>query len=72
MNDSLSIPDDKRAGSGRVSLFDTPDYSWLAWGIGVAVVILNGWYDFHHPLWILFDIVIVATWAVRSDMQSGN
>ena len=46
MSDPLSIPDDKRAGSGRVSLFDTPDRSWFAWGIVVTVVILNVWYDY--------------------------
>ena len=72
MSDPLSIPDDKRAGSGRVSLFDTPDRSWLVWTILVVAVILNVWYDYHHPLGILFDIAILITWAVRSALKHRN
>ena len=28
-----------------------------------GTVVLNGWFDFYHPLGILFDIIIVIVWA---------
>jgi len=60
MSDPLSIPDDKKVGSAR------REHSCSFW-IGVAVlVILNGWFDYYHPLGILFDIIIVIIWAARS------
>jgi hypothetical protein len=66
MSDPLSIPDDKRAGSGRVSLFDTPERSWPFWIIVVVAVVLNGWFDYYHPLGILFDIIIVIIWVAKA------
>jgi hypothetical protein len=72
VSDPLSIPDDKRAGSGRISFFDTPDRSWLVWAILAVIVILNVWYDYHHPLWILLDFVFLTVWAVRSAFPERN
>jgi hypothetical protein len=67
MSDPLSIQDDKKAGSGHISLFDwPPEHSWGFWIIVVAFVVLNGWFDYYHPLGILFDIIIVIVWAVKS------
>ncbi len=51
MSDPLSIPDDKRAGSGRVSLFDGPERSWLVW---VVVVMFNG------AAWLLYVMAGMA------------
>ena len=73
MNDPLSIPDDKRAGGGDTSLFDwPPQHSWSFWIIVVVGVVLNGWFDYHHPLGILFDIIFVIILVVKSDMWSRN
>jgi hypothetical protein len=76
MNDPLSIPDEKRA-DGRISLFDAPERSWLKrwwliWVLGVVAVVLNGWFDYHHPLGLLFDILIVVILAVRFGIRSRN
>jgi len=73
MSDPLSIPDDKRAGSGHISLFDwPPEHPWSFWVVVAVLVALNGWLDYYHPLGILFDIIIVIIWAVKSDMRSRN
>jgi hypothetical protein len=64
MSDQLSIPDDKRAGSGHRSLSDAlRERPWSFWIIVVTAVVLNGWFDFYHPLGILFDIIFVIVWA---------
>jgi hypothetical protein len=63
MSDPLSIPDDKRA-SGFPSLFDP--HPWSFWIIVVVAVVLNGWFDYYHPLGILFDIIIVTIWVAKS------
>ena len=44
----------------------------MVWTILVVAVILNVWYDYHHPLGILFDIAILITWAVRSALKHRN
>jgi hypothetical protein len=73
MGDSLSIPDDKRAGSGRGSWFHWPSrHSWSFWIVVVVLVMLNGWFDYYHPRGILFDIIIVIILAVKSDRRSLN
>jgi hypothetical protein len=64
MNDPLSIPDDKRAGSGRVSLFDPPERPWSFWIIISIIVGLNGWFDYYHPQAVLFDIIFVIALVV--------
>ena len=64
MSDPLSIPDDKRAGSGFPILFDP--HPWSFWIIVVVAVVLNGWFDYYHPLGILFDIIIVTIWVAKS------
>jgi hypothetical protein len=67
MSEPLRIPDDKRAGSGRGSLFDTPrEHPWSFWTIVIVIVVLNGWYDYYHPRGILFDIVLIVIWAVSA------
>lgn len=58
-SDPLSIPDDKRAGSGRVRLFDRPKRSWFRWIIGTVFVTLMVWFDCYHPPGLLFDIILV-------------
>jgi hypothetical protein len=60
-SDPLSIPDDKRAGSGRVRLFDTPERSWFLWIIVPVVAI---WFDYYHPQGVLFDIIFVIALVV--------
>lgn len=72
MEDPLRIPDDKREGGGLSSLFERPERGWSFWIIVAVVVALNCWFDYYHPLGILFDIIIVIIWAVKSDMRSGN
>ena len=72
MSDPLSIPDEKRAGSGHTSLFDRPERPWSFWVIVVVVVVLNGWFDYYHPLGILFDVIVVVIWAAKSDVRSQN
>ena len=70
MGDPLRIPDEKRGGGGLTSLFERPDRGWSFWIIVLVVVVLNCWFDYYHPLGILFDIIIVLVWAVRSDARS--
>jgi hypothetical protein len=72
MSDPLSIPDEKRAGSGHTSLFDRPERPWSFWILVVVVVVLNGWFDYYHPLGILFDVIVVVIWAAKSDVRSQN
>ena len=31
-----------------------------AWCVGALVVVLNFWYDWHHPLGYLFDAIILV------------
>ena len=45
------------------------EHPWSFWAIVVVLVILNGWWDYYHPLGILFDVIIVIIWAVRSDIK---
>jgi|GEM_PF-5562809 len=67
MSDPLSIPDEKKAGSGHRTLSNARrEHPWSFWIIVVVLVILNGWFDYYHPLGILFDIIIVIIWAARS------
>jgi hypothetical protein len=66
MNDPLSIPDDKRAGTGPVSLFDVRERPLSFWIIVAVIIGLNVWFDYYHPLGILFDVIIVIILAVRS------
>jgi len=69
MSDHLSIPDGKRAGSRHRSLFDSlREHSWSFWIIVVVAVVLNGWFDYYHPLGILFDIIIVVIWLAKADI----
>jgi hypothetical protein len=70
MGDPLRIPDDKRGGGGLTGLFEAPDRGWWFWIFLVVVVVLNCWFDFHHPSGILFDIIIVIIWAILSDIRS--
>ena len=65
MDNPLSIPDDKRAGNGRVSLFDTPERPWFVVFV-VILLIINGCFDYYHPRGILLDIIIVIAWAMKS------
>lgn len=66
MSDPLTIPDDKRADSGHRILSDARrGHPWPFWITVVVLVILNGWFDYYHPLGILFDIIIVIVWAAR-------
>jgi hypothetical protein len=37
----------------------------VAWAIIVAVVLLNIWYDYHHPRGIILDIIIALIVVVR-------
>ncbi len=30
------------------------------WVLIAAVVLLNSWYDYYHPLGIIFDVIIAA------------
>jgi hypothetical protein len=40
--------------------------SWTIVGvIVVAVVLLNFWYDYRHPLGILFDVIVALVLVVR-------
>ena len=48
------------------------EHPWSFWTIVVVLVILNGWWDYYHPLGILFDVIIVIIWAVRSDIRSRH
>jgi hypothetical protein len=70
MEDPLRIPDEKRSGGGLTGLFERPDRGWWFWIFMVVVVLLNLWFDVHHPPGILFDIMIVIIWAVGSDIWS--
>jgi hypothetical protein len=54
----------RRAGSGRVRLFDRPDRSWFRWVIGTVFVVLMVWFDYYHPPGILFDIILVIALVV--------
>ena len=72
MVDPLSIPY-LQASTGHTSLFDwPPKHSWSFWIVVVAIVMLNGWFDYYHPRGILFDIIVVIILAVRSDRRSRN
>jgi hypothetical protein len=66
MSDPLSIPHDKRAGTGRLSLFDARDRPLSFWIIVSVIIGLNVWFDYYHPLGILFDIIIVIILGFRS------
>jgi len=66
MSDPLSIPDGKRAGSGHRRLSDARrKHPWTFWTTLVVVLALNGWYDYYHPVAILFDIIIVIILAAK-------
>jgi len=69
MEDPLRIPDEKRGG-GLTGLFERPDRGWWFWVFVAVVVLLNLWFDFHHPPGILVDVMIVIIWAVGSDIWS--
>jgi hypothetical protein len=72
MGNPLSIPDDKKA-SGHASWFEWPTkHSWSFWIVVVALVMLNGWFDYYHPRGILFDVIVVIILAVRSDRRSRS
>jgi len=68
MGDPLSIPDDKRAGSGRVSLFDTPERPWFVVFVVIALI-LNGWFDYYHHFGFLLDIFFIIVWVVKSSVR---
>ena len=70
MSDPLSIPDNKRGSGGLSGLFESPDRGWSFWIIVALLVALNCWLDYHHPTGILFGIIIVIIWAVKSDARS--
>jgi hypothetical protein len=56
--------------SRRRSLSDERrEHPWSFWTIIVVVVILNGSFDYYHPRGILFDIIIIIVWAIRSDKR---
>jgi hypothetical protein len=42
------------------------------WTMVAVLVILNGWWDYYHPSGILYDVIIVIIWAVRSDRRSRD
>lgn len=65
----LKIPDDKRAGTSRVRLFDKPERSRLPWVLVPLVVVLNGWFDYYHPRGFLFDIIYVIALVVAWGRQ---
>jgi hypothetical protein len=66
MSDPLSIPDDKRAGRSR-QFVPRSRTSFMMIGIVGAIVIgMNVWFDYHHPLGILFDIILAIVLVVRS------
>lgn len=69
MGDPLGIPEEKRAGGGFTSFFEAPERGWWFWIIVAGTVVVNLWYDYHHPLWLLLDIFIVIL-VVRSNAWS--
>ena len=69
MSDPLSFPYNKRAG-GRVSLFDRSERPWTFWTMVAILIGLNGWFDYYHPLGLLFDIIIVIALVVVWARQS--
>ena len=70
MGSPLRIPDDMRGGGPLTDLFEPPDHGWSFWILLVVVGTLNFWFDYYHPLGILFDIVIVSIWAVGGKVSS--
>jgi hypothetical protein len=48
------------------------EHPWPFWTIVAVLVILNGWFDYYHPLGILFDVIILIIWAIRSDIGSRH
>lgn len=70
MGDPLRIPDEKRGSGGLASLFERPDRGWSFWTVIAVLVVLNCWFDYYHPLGILFDVIILIVWAVKSDVRS--
>jgi hypothetical protein len=72
MDDPLRIPDDKRGSGGLASFFEWPDLGWGALTAFVVLIALNCWFDYYHPRAILIDIILVAIWAVKSDLKSGK
>jgi hypothetical protein len=70
VTDSLKIPDEKRGVGGLTSLFERPDRGWAFWIIVAVLAALNCWWDYYHPSGILFGIIIVIIWAVKSDVRS--
>jgi len=67
MSDPLSIPDDKRAGSGHRTLSKAQrerpwrrEHPWSFWITIAVLVALNVWFDYHHfPIGIVLDVIIV-------------
>ena len=72
MDDPLKIPEDKRGSGGLSTLFERPDHGWWVWIVLAALLVLNGWFDYYHRVWILLDIIAVIIWAVRRNVRSGN
>ena len=66
MNDPLSIPDDARAGSRHRISAARREHPWSFWSIVVVLVVLNGWFDYYHPLGFVFDVIIVSIWALKT------
>ena len=46
------------------------EHPWSFWTIVAILVLLNGWWNYHHPIGDLFDALIVVIWAARSDMRA--
>ena len=67
MADLLRIPDEKRGNGSLTSLFERPDRGWSFWTIAAVIAVLNCWFDYYHPLGILFDIAffigLVIVWG---------
>jgi len=41
------------------------------WVLIAGVVLLNFWYDYYHPLGIIFDVIIGVFWLVAYLNKSG-
>lgn len=48
------------------------EHPWSFWTLIAALVLVNGWWDYYHPSGILYDVIIVIIWAVRSDIRSRD
>jgi hypothetical protein len=66
MSDLLRIPDDKRAYSGRISLFEAPERPLSFWIIVAIAIGLNVWFDYYHPSAIPIGIIIAIIFVARS------